>query len=98
MAHLDYSERFEEGRVSALFSAIGRIAIDWWSARRRRRAIVLQQWEDRQAFNALLGKEDWILEDMGVHRGDIVYLSRKPLHVNAARELQKIRARSTARI
>ena len=94
MAHLDYSQRFEEGRISAFLSAVLRLTQDWWQARNARQAQVAQQWEDRQSFNTLLGKEDWVLDDMGVHRGDVKHLSRQPLHINAARELDKIRSRS----
>ncbi|MEO0543245.1 MAG: hypothetical protein AAFY99_05440 [Pseudomonadota bacterium] len=94
MAHLDYSQRFEEGRISALISALGRLSHDWWQARAARQASLAQQWEDRQAFNTLLGKEDWVLDDMGVHRGDVEYLANQPLHINAAIELEKIRAHS----
>ncbi|MGB7433278.1 MAG: hypothetical protein WA921_12500 [Ahrensia sp.] len=94
MAHLDYSERFEQGRAAALLTAAAQLLADWWVARRAQRAIITQQWEDRQAFNTLVGKEDWVLNDMGVHRGDVDYLSKQPLHVNAARELEKLRGHS----
>lgn len=92
MAHLDYSERFEQGRAAALVAATAQLLTDWWAARQAQRAVINQQWEDRQAFNTLLGKDDWVLSDMGVHRGDVNYLSKQPLHVNAARELERLRA------
>lgn len=92
MAHLDYSERFEQGRAAALMSATAHLLADWWAARRAHQAQINQQWEDRQAFNTLLGKEDWVLRDLGAHRGDIDYLSKQPLHINAARELERLRA------
>ncbi|MEO1700565.1 MAG: hypothetical protein AAFR71_00815 [Pseudomonadota bacterium] len=92
MAHLDYSQRFEEGRISAFFTALARLSRDWWQARAARQSVLVQQWDDRQAFNSLLGKEEWVLNDIGVHRGDVEYLARQPLHVNAAKELEKIRA------
>ncbi|MEL6200955.1 MAG: hypothetical protein AAFR39_01215 [Pseudomonadota bacterium] len=94
MAHLDYSQRFEEGRLSALFSAFIRLSHDWWRARAARQTALARQWEDRQAFKTLLGKEDWVLSDMGVHRGDVEFLAGQPLHVNAAKELEKLRAHS----
>jgi uncharacterized protein YjiS (DUF1127 family) len=49
---------------------------------------------DRAAFRALLGKEDWVFRDMGIHRGDVEWASRLPMHVNASEELEKLRARS----
>jgi uncharacterized protein YjiS (DUF1127 family) len=94
MAHLDYSTHFEQGHVGALARTLGLVLRDWIGARKQRFDTVNQQYQDRQAFNTLLGKEDWVLEDMGVHRGDVDYLSRTPLHVNAARELEKRRARN----
>lgn len=94
MAHLDYSQRFEEGRLSALLTAFIRVSRDWWQARSARQTALAHQWEDREAFKTLLGKEDWVLSDMGVHRGDVEYLANQPLHINAARELEDIRARS----
>ncbi|MEN0000500.1 MAG: hypothetical protein AAF940_06410 [Pseudomonadota bacterium] len=94
MAHLDYSERFEEGRIGALVTALGRLTADWVRARARRYRKVTELYERRDAFKTLLTKEDWVLSDMGVQRSDVEYLSRQPLHVNAAEELERLRARS----
>lgn len=57
-----------------------------------------RQRQDRAAFNTLLGAEDWVYEDLGVHRGDVVWASRLPLHVNAARELEKVREESSGNL
>lgn len=54
-----------------------------------------QQVIDRKAFMNLVGKEDWIYSDMGIHRGDVEWAATLPLNVNAARELEKIRGRNT---
>ncbi len=59
-------------------------AVATWDKHRRNRA----------AFRALLGKEDWVFRDMGIHRGDVEWASRLPMHVNASEELEKLRARS----
>jgi uncharacterized protein YjiS (DUF1127 family) len=59
-------------------------AIATWNKRRR----------DRAAFLQLLGKEDWVYDDLGIHRGDVEWASRLPMHMNAAKELEKLRARS----
>ncbi|MEM0898821.1 MAG: hypothetical protein AAGI92_02590 [Pseudomonadota bacterium] len=91
MAHLDYSERFEEGRLTALVMTTGRLLRDWYRARRQRHAVLSKQWEDRQAFKNLLGKEDWVYRDMGIHRGDVEFLANEPLDVNASAELERMR-------
>ena len=63
----------------ASVSALGR-----WHKQRR----------DRAAFMNLLGKEEWVYRDLGIHRGDVEWASRLPMHVNAALELEKMRDRS----
>lgn len=63
-------------------------AIDAYCTRR-------QQKIDRKAFMNLVGKEDWIYDDMGVHRGDVEWAATLPLNINAAKELEKIRGRNT---
>ncbi len=50
-----------------------------------------QQKLDRKAFMNLVGKEDWVYRDMGIHSGDVEWASRLPLHINAAKELERIR-------
>lgn len=91
MAHLDYSESFNRGRIGALASAMTRLTKDWFIARAKRHAEIQRQWEDREAFRNLLDKEEWVYRDMGIHRGDVEYLANQPLHVNASRELEKIK-------
>lgn len=53
-----------------------------------------RQRRDRTAFMTLLGKEEWVYRDLGVSRGDVEWAARLPKNVNAARELEKIRAAS----
>jgi len=60
-------------------SAIGR-----WHKQRR----------DRAAFQTLLGKDEWVYRDLGIHRGDVQWASRLPMNVNAALELEKLRDRN----
>jgi len=55
---------------------------DW---RKRRR--------DRAAFLQLLGKEDWVYEDLGISRADAEWAAGLPMQINAARELENLRAR-----
>ncbi|WP_424993169.1 hypothetical protein [Oceaniradius stylonematis] len=69
-------------------------ALGWFVTRRERAAEHRRQRLDRQAYCALLGKEDWVYRDMGVNRADVEWAARLPLHVNAARELERLRARS----
>jgi len=54
-----------------------------------------QQKIDRKAFMNLVGKDEWIYNDMGVHRGDVEWAATLPLNINAAKELEKIRGRNT---
>jgi len=53
-----------------------------------------KQRRDRAAFMNLLGKEEWVYRDLGIHRGDVEWASRLPMNVNAALELEKMRDRS----
>jgi hypothetical protein len=66
---------------------LGRRATDAIGTWNRRRA-------DRAAFMNLLEKEEWVYRDMGIHRGDVEWAARLPLHINASRELEKLRARN----
>lgn len=70
-------------------------ALAWLVARRERAAEHRRQRLDRQAYRALLGKEDWVYRDMGVSRADVEWAAGLPLHVNAARELERVRARTS---
>lgn len=58
-------------------------AISTWHRRRR----------DRAAFMQLLGKEDWVYRDMGITRADAEWAAGLPKQVNAAKELEMLRAR-----
>ncbi|MFZ2099928.1 MAG: hypothetical protein WAU86_05140 [Oricola sp.] len=74
------------GRLTGLllrFAARTTSAIATWRKRRR----------DRAAFLNLLDREEWIYRDMGITRGDVTWASRLPMHMNAAKELEKLRAR-----
>ncbi|MAZ14897.1 hypothetical protein [Oricola sp.] len=53
-----------------------------------------KQRRDRAAFQTLLGKDEWVYRDLGIHRGDVEWASRLPMNVNAALELEKMRNRS----
>ena len=57
-------------------------------------ALRAQQKRDRAAFMNLVGKENWLYEDMGIHEGDVDWASRLPIQINAAQELEKIRLQS----
>lgn len=53
-----------------------------------------RQRRDRAAFMTLLGKDEWVYRDLGIGRGDVEWAARLPMHQNAAREVDKIRAQS----
>lgn len=57
-------------------------AITAWHKRRR----------DRAAFMQLLGKEEWVYRDMGITRADAEWAAGLPKQVNAAKELERLRA------
>ena len=44
----------------------------------------------RRRFKSLLDLDDRMLDDMGVHRHEVDYVSRLPLSVDAATELRRI--------
>lgn len=94
MAHLDYTSEFENGRLSGLFAALGRLAADWFNARIAHHKAINEQWRNRQAFKALLGKEEWVYRDMGISKADVEWAAQLPLHINAAQELEKARQAS----
>ncbi|WP_148252949.1 hypothetical protein [Aidingimonas lacisalsi] len=56
----------------------------WWRMYRRRRQF-------RQRFLPLLAHDDHVLEDIGHHRGDILWASRLPLDFDALRVLSECR-------
>ena len=51
-----------------------------------------RQRRDRAAFMQLLGKEDWVYRDMGISRADAEWAASLPKQVNAAKELERLRA------
>lgn len=51
-----------------------------------------KQRRDRAAFMQLLGKEDWVYRDMGITRADAEWAAGLPKQVNAAKELERLRA------
>lgn len=57
-----------------------------------------RQRRDRAAFMTLAGKDDWVYRDLGIHRGDVEWASRLPMHVNAAKELEKLRTRGAGNL
>ena len=58
---------------------------NWFHKRAEQRA-------NRAAFQHLLALDDNMLNDIGVHRGDVAWANNLPLSQNAALELQKIAA------
>ena len=87
---IDTSPRDNVSLTRRIVDGIAAIGRNWLANHLRHR----QQRIDRDAFLALLGKEGWVYRDMGVSRADVEWAARLPLHVNAGRELEKLRARS----
>ncbi|MCR9122035.1 MAG: hypothetical protein NXH91_07150 [Phyllobacteriaceae bacterium] len=69
-------------------------ALAWLDHRREQAAERRRHRLDREAYRALLGKEDWVYDDMGVTRADVEWAARLPLHMNAARELDRLSSRN----
>lgn len=93
MASCDWNEidtSQEQNQVSAWFRRIGRWFNDW----RALAAIRRQQRQDREAFLNLLGREEWMYRDMGIHKADVEWAAHLPMHINAARELEALRSRN----
>lgn len=92
MTSLEFHSSQRRAR-SLLTAALTQAAVRW--THRAIHAVIewRRQRRDRAAFLHLIGKEDWVYRDMGIHRGDVEWASRLPLHVNAAQELEKLRAR-----
>ena len=76
--------------ISTIAALIAAAATGTVSALRRRQ----KQRRDRAAFQALIGKEEWIYRDLGISRGDVEWAARLPMHVNAAQELERVRTQS----
>jgi len=70
-------------RHAALWLDMRRVTL---AQRRRERA-------NRKALLEVLDHEDWLYNDLGITRGDVVWAGHLPMHVNACRELERIRAR-----
>lgn len=58
---------------------------------RTQHAELRQQKLNRQAFLNLVGKEDWVYDDLGLSAADVEWAARLPLDRNAAQELEKRR-------
>jgi len=69
-------------------------AARWLDARRALAAERRRQRLNRQAFRALLGKEDWVYRDMGTTKADVEWAAGLPLEANASRELERLRDRA----
>ena len=87
---IDTSPRHSVSLTRRVVDGIAASGRNWLARYLRRR----QQRIDRDAFLSLLGKEGWVYRDMGVSRANVEWAARLPLHVNAGRELEKLRARS----
>jgi len=72
--------------VHAILAVASRAAKAFATWRRRRR--------DRAAFMQLLGKDDWVYRDMGITRADAEWAAGLPKQINAAKELESLRARN----
>lgn len=81
-------------RPGALARRLADAAACWLHHQRIRAVERRRQRLDRQAFLNLLGREDWVYRDMGISKADVEWASRLPLHMNAARELDRLRDRS----
>ena len=53
-----------------------------------------QQRQNRAAFQCMLDLDPAILKDIGVTRGNVIWANNLPVEINAAQELEKIRARN----
>lgn len=83
-----------QSRPGALARRLASAAASWLA---HRRCIALErrrQRLDRQAFRALLGKEEWVYRDMGTTKADVEWAAGLPLEFNAARELDRMRDRA----
>ena len=54
---------------------------------------LLHERRQRQKLRNLLDAEPWVLEDMGLVRGDVEWVLSLPLHVRASDELERSRDR-----
>ena len=94
MTALEFEKAHQPRKDGSLAVALAKLAV----SAAGRTISALGRWHkqrrDRAAFMALLGKEDWVYRDLGIHRGDVEWASRLPMHVNAALELEKMRNRS----
>lgn len=80
--------------AAALVRRLVDAAARWIGQRRAIAAELRRQRLEREAFRALLGKEDWVYRDMGTNRADVEWAARLPMHINAARELDRLRDRA----
>ena len=54
---------------------------------------IVRERRQRQKLRNLLDAEPWVLEDMGLIRGDVEWALQLPLHARASDELEKLRDR-----
>jgi len=90
----DLARHTTHSAPGALARRLAERALAWLDTRRAQAAEHRRQRLDRQAYRALLGKEDWVYKDMGVSRADVEWAARLPLHMNAARELERLSSRN----
>lgn len=90
----DFARHTVNSTPGALARRLTERALAWLDRRRSQAAEHRRQRLDRAAYRALLGKEEWVYEDMGVTRADVEWAARLPLHVNAARELDRLSSRN----
>ena len=94
MTALEFEQAHQPRNDGSLIVAVARLAIS--AAGRTVSAVGRwhKQRRDRAAFLTLLGKDEWVYRDLGIHRGDVEWASQLPMNVNAALELEKMRNRN----
>lgn len=88
-AHINDSNCAARG--AGLRYALAGYLRQWCAARRRRAA----QRARRAAFDAIKDHDAWIYRDIGISQADVEWASHQPLHVDAGRELERLRARNS---
>jgi len=59
------------------------------------RRVKRQQRIDRDAFLNMITLDERMLKDIGIRQEDVHWASSLPLHLNAARELEKLRSQAS---
>ena len=57
-------------------------------------ASMLRERRQRRKLRRLADAEQWILDDIGIGRGDLDWALHLPMHVSASREIEKLRDRA----